>query len=398
MTLTIGSLCTGYGGLELAAADLFDTKLEWVSEIDSDANRVLEERFGVPNIGDLRSADPTPVDIVTAGFPCQPLSHAGHQKGIHDERWIWDDIQNLVGRMDPRPRLLLFENVPGLLAVNDGNAMARVVQGLGSIGYVGQWRTHRASDSGACHRRERVFIVAYPDGQRPEGPLRARSRGPVAGQPADRRGGRRDATTSDSSSAGMGTLRRTGGRDEDAAQGGSPSLFAGTETAHAADLETGGGGAAGRLFPTPQASDKDRGPDLARFDREGSGGPDLTTTVERLLPTPVASDAHGSRRATARTDDWSSNEGTTLLDAMRLHPTFGPYAMAVAHHMAVTDRIPPPPVDGSSRLNPAFVEWMMMLPEGWVTGIDLSRTAQLRVLGNGVVWKQAADAYRLMLR
>ena len=75
---------------------------------------------------------------------------------------------------------------------------------------------------------------------------------------------------------------------------------------------------------------------------------------------------------------------------------WGDYRPAIDRHARTVGRdAPAPSIDG--RLNPAFVEWMMMLPAGWVTGIDISRTAQLRCLGNSLVWLQAATAWAALL-
>src|SRR5213075_2264331 len=107
-------------------------------------NKILAHRYpDVPNLGDLTAVDWSrvePVDILTAGFPCQPVSHAGKRAGVSDERWLFDDICTAISRMVTRPRLLVFENVAGLLSANGGDAMARVVLGLAQIGYVGCWR------------------------------------------------------------------------------------------------------------------------------------------------------------------------------------------------------------------------------------------------------------------
>jgi DNA (cytosine-5)-methyltransferase 1 len=157
----LGSLCTGIGGLDLAVEQHFGAELAWCAEIDPAASRVLEHRFpGVPNIGNFVGTSPEPVDILCGGFPCQPVSLAGKRAGTSDDRWLFDDICEFVGRMVPRPGVLVFENVRGLLSANGGDAMARVVHGLARLGYVGSWRTVRASDVGAPHRRERVFVIA----------------------------------------------------------------------------------------------------------------------------------------------------------------------------------------------------------------------------------------------
>ena len=161
--LTVGSLCTGIAGLEhglnLAGLNI-DTV--FVSDIDEGACTWLEANVSAPNLGDFTALDELPpVDILTAGFPCQPLSTAGLRKGVKDDRWLWDDIQRLVSRMESRP-LVFLENVPGLLTANDGDAMARVVHGLAAIGYHLDYGLVAASDIGACHRRIRWWGLARP--------------------------------------------------------------------------------------------------------------------------------------------------------------------------------------------------------------------------------------------
>lgn len=300
----IGSLCTGYGGLDGAAQAVYGGDVAWVSDIDPHVNRLLGVRYpDTPNIGDITaSPDAEAVDILTAGFPCQPVSVAGRRKGTDDDQWIFDDICAFVGRMDPPPRLLLFENVPGLLSANGGDAMARVVVGLARRGYVGRWRLLRASDIGACHRRERWFCVAtHADGsgREPEPKPWETDWSPVFPL-----GDRANAT-------------------------------------HA-------GGSGGRRLPTPVARDSRLG-----FPRQ------LPNVIDTLP---------------SRFDRW------------------GDYAEAVARHERTLGRpTPDPTIDG--RLNPVFVEWMMMLPAGWVTDLDLPRSAQLKILGNGVVPAQAEAAF-----
>ncbi|GAA4593740.1 hypothetical protein GCM10023194_58780 [Planotetraspora phitsanulokensis] len=163
---TAGSMCSGYGGLDLAVAAMLGTRLLWTADNDTRAATCLAHRFpAAPNLGDLTAVDWTAVsapDVLAAGFPCTPISSAGHGLGLDDERWLFDDIADAVGRMEPHPRLLVLENVARLLSVNDGHAMARVVHRLATLGYVGRWRVVRASDVGAPHQRARIFIVAWP--------------------------------------------------------------------------------------------------------------------------------------------------------------------------------------------------------------------------------------------
>lgn len=88
---------------------------------------------------------------------CQPASSAGHRKGIDDERWLWPDVARIL--RGTRPRWCVFENVRGLLSVNRGQAFDQILRDLSVAGYDAGWFLVRASDVGAPHRRERVFIL-----------------------------------------------------------------------------------------------------------------------------------------------------------------------------------------------------------------------------------------------
>ena len=97
-------------------------------------------------------------DLICGGFPCQPVSTAGKRKGTADERWLWPEFARVVGEL--RPRYVFVENTPGLLTVNGGRAFSEVLGDLASLGYDARWTSLRASDVGACHRRERIFLLA----------------------------------------------------------------------------------------------------------------------------------------------------------------------------------------------------------------------------------------------
>ena len=169
--MRLGSLCTGYGGLDMGVAAHYATTPAWCSDNDPDCARVLDARLpGVPNLGDLTTVDwgqVEPVDIVSAGFPCQPVSLAGNRRraGMDDERWIWDEIRVAVGIL--RPRIVVLENVAAITLIGG----ARVVGDLATLGFDCRWGVVQASDAGAPHRRARWFCVAtHPD--RPTGPQR----------------------------------------------------------------------------------------------------------------------------------------------------------------------------------------------------------------------------------
>jgi len=108
--------------------------------------------------------------IITGGFPCQDLSLAGKQKGLIDEKTkektrsgLWYDYLRAIGIL--RPKFAIIENVTGLII---SGGLGTCLEGLAKIGYNAEWQTISARQVGAWHRRERVWIIAYPDKVRRE--------------------------------------------------------------------------------------------------------------------------------------------------------------------------------------------------------------------------------------
>ena len=103
-----------------------------------------------------------PVDIITGGFPCQDISTAGKGAGIEGTRsGLWVELARIIGEI--RPRYAVLENVAALL----GRGMERVAGDLAEIGYDAEWHCIPAAAVGAPHRRDRIWIIAYPNtGQR----------------------------------------------------------------------------------------------------------------------------------------------------------------------------------------------------------------------------------------
>ncbi|WP_228714362.1 DNA cytosine methyltransferase, partial [Prauserella endophytica] len=190
----IGSLCTGVAGLDLGVAAVLGGRIAWYSEVDPHAAAILAARLpGVANLGDLRAVDFTsvaPVEVLTAGFPCQDISAAGRRAGIEKgaRSGLWHSILDAIRVL--RPRLVVVENVAALRWKNGG--LDRVLAGLAEAGYDAVWRCVRAADIGAAHRRERVFLCAVP-------------------------GSGRDADDADPASEGRGTARS--GRSGSASRG-----------------------------------------------------------------------------------------------------------------------------------------------------------------------------------
>lgn len=160
------SLCSGIGGLDLAMKSVFDdSRTVAYVEIDPFCQAVLclRQEDGwldrAPIWPDLRTFDGTRwrglVDGIVSGFPCQPFSVAGKCRGAEDERNLWPDVRRVIGESDPA--VVILENVPGALPY----FFHVVLPELQDMGYRTQAGLFRASDVGAPHRRERIFIVAH---------------------------------------------------------------------------------------------------------------------------------------------------------------------------------------------------------------------------------------------
>jgi DNA (cytosine-5)-methyltransferase 1 len=158
MTLRIGSLCSGYRGLDMAIEATFGGSTAWVSDVDAGANKILAHHWPtVPNIGDLTTAkwdEVEPVDILCGGYPCQPFSNAGLRKGTADARHLWPFIAGALRVL--RPRVAIFENVANHLRLG----FDTVLRDLADLGFDAEWAVVRADEVGAPHPRRRLFFIA----------------------------------------------------------------------------------------------------------------------------------------------------------------------------------------------------------------------------------------------
>ena len=165
------SICSGIGGLDLGlkTACVEAQAIAYV-EIAPFCQEILLWRMDdgrldrAPIWPDLTTFDGRPwrgrVDGIIGGYPCQPFSQAGRQRGAHDERHLWPHIARVIDECGPT--WLFFENVAGHLRLG----FARVLADLAALGFDAEWDLFRASDVGAPHRRERLFILAYREGAR----------------------------------------------------------------------------------------------------------------------------------------------------------------------------------------------------------------------------------------
>ena len=403
--LRFGALFAGYGGLEDGVQSVLGGVLAWYSEYEPPAEknprpsqaaaRIMAYRHpGVPNLGDITQIDwhkVAPVDVLTGGSPCQDVSTAGKRAGMRagTRSGLWASMCDAIDIL--RPELVVWENVrgaysseadsslescPGCVGDRDDGpvlrALGRVLGDLAELGYDAWWCGIRASDVGAPHGRYRVFVFATPADAEDVG--HERCRGTRPGRTGPENGG--DAPA-DASRIGWDQWRPESAvivRGLDAPERGSP---------HAPDAD----------------SDAVRVESVALAGSSGAPEPGWHGEA------PPDSDGDGLTslgrvHAGERDPDGRGREGPTRDDA---EPTaWGPYAPAIGRWAAALGRPAPPPTElgpkGAPRLSSRFVEWLMGLPAGHVTDVPgISRSDQLKALGNGVVPAQAAAATRRWL-
>jgi DNA (cytosine-5)-methyltransferase 1 len=377
-TAASGSLFTGTAALDMAAAEIFGAEVAWLSEYEPPtkknrkpaqaAARLLAHHFPtVPNLGDITAVDwdlvakLSPIDVLTAGWPCQPFSLAGLQLGADDERALWPYVDGCLRAL--RPRYVLLENVPAVI----GAELGRVADTLASYGYRFAWVCFPASAVGAPHKRERFFLLAVADAEDERHERRRPARRRRAGSPD------RSEPAADAASVG-----RREGRPESAGLVGRPDA-----------AERGDEAAADPLGTEPQRS---VGPGTAP-----GAESQAVADAERGGGAPSAdSDDHERERQPVQ----QRGEAAAAWDRGR--PDWAGYAPAIHRWETVLGRPAPAPTTlgarGGDALNPALVEWMMGLPDGWITAVPgLTRTQQIKLGGNGVVPRQAVAAYRYLL-
>ena len=347
--LRVGSLFSGYGGLDLAVEEVFDARTVWFSEIDEPVACVFAHHWpDAPNLGDITSIDWStvePVDVLCGGFPCQDVSTVGKMAGLAPgtRSGLWAHMATAIEAL--QPEYVVIENVRGLLSASAirattegdnyerrnpepappagatlrgvepdpwglGDQPARPLRALGAVlgdladlRYDARWIGLPASAIGAPHPRFRIFILAHRTFPNPAG-IRFRQRW----------------------------------RDPGASEG------------------------------TP------------RHDRSQSSG-------HRPCDPQVASSVPG--------DDIRADRGVLR--------RWGRYAGAIARWERITGRRAPAPAlmndDVGPRPAPEFVEWLMGLEHGWVTAPELGLThrQQLTALGNGVLPNQASSVLSNLL-
>ena len=165
MDLKLLDLFSGIGGFSYAAEKIVGGyKTTQFVEIDPYCQSVLRKNFpNTPIHDDIKtfSAKQGQFDVFTIGFPCQDLSVAGRQKGINDETRSGLFYESIRLLRTVRPRFALFENVRNLLSHGKGETFQEVLFQIAKAGYDAEWSVISAKDLGACHLRERIWILAY---------------------------------------------------------------------------------------------------------------------------------------------------------------------------------------------------------------------------------------------
>lgn len=162
-------LFAGIGGFHLGLERSHGFKCVWANEWDKYASSIYKKRFPETpcSTDDIRtiSAESIPGhDLLCAGFPCQAFSVAGKRRGFEEVRGtLFYEIARIAEHK--RPRLLLLENVKGLLSHDDGRTFATMLRILGSIGYKCEWQVLNSKWFGVPQNRERVFIIGHLGGE-----------------------------------------------------------------------------------------------------------------------------------------------------------------------------------------------------------------------------------------
>ena len=166
---TVGELFAGIGGIGLGF-ERAGFEVKWANEIDPYACKVYAKNF--PHVEliqeDVHVWEPEErhrVDVLTGGFPCQPVSEAGRQKAQRDPRWLWPAFKRIISHL--RPGVIIIENVPGLRYAAEGKAFWEVLGNLATLGYNAEWESIPACAVGAPHQRDRIWIMAYSEDDGP---------------------------------------------------------------------------------------------------------------------------------------------------------------------------------------------------------------------------------------
>ena len=164
MKLRFIDLFCGIGGIRLgfeqAARDFnIETQCVFSSDIDKSARETYELNFGEIPFGDITKDPEIPDhDVLLAGFPCQPFSYAGSRRGFGDTRGtLFFEVEKIIKKQ--LPKLVLLENVRGLVTHDQGRTLSTIISRLESLGYGVEYRVLNSADFGVPQNRMRIYIA-----------------------------------------------------------------------------------------------------------------------------------------------------------------------------------------------------------------------------------------------
>ena len=352
--LRIGSLFSGYGGLDLAVEHVFNAQTVWFSELNEPVARVFSRHWhDAPNLGDITTIDWSqvePVDILIGGFPCQDVSTVGKRAGIAPgtRSGLWAHRAAAIDAL--QPEWVVIENVRGLLS---SPAIRPPAEG----------DDHDQRNSGDATPDGATLRGLEPDpwhlGDNAARPLRALGAVTVLGDLADLR--------------------------LDARWIGLPASLVGAPHQRFRIFAL-----ARRTVPHPTGD--------GLITRRGNARQGASETRDDRA---LAPDHRLRPPRTGWLTKQKSGIGDPVVPDRRTLRRWGRYADAIARWEHITGRPAPAPAflndaDGP-RPAPVFVEWLMGLPTGWVTDSDeLTQNQQITALGNGVLPLQAVTALSLL--
>lgn len=162
--IRFADLFSGIGGIRLGAEQAFaelglDCHCVFSSEIDQKACETYAANFGERPFGDIHTLGiACPIDLLLAGFPCQPFSYAGRHKGFGDTRGtLFFEVERILA--ERHPRTFLLENVRGLMSHDRGRTLATILSRLTALGYGTRVFLLNSSDFGVPQNRVRLYIV-----------------------------------------------------------------------------------------------------------------------------------------------------------------------------------------------------------------------------------------------
>jgi DNA (cytosine-5)-methyltransferase 1 len=160
--LRYADLFCGIGGFHIAA-DSLGLECVFACDIDEDCRKAYEANYGITPKADIRTikaSDIPDIDILLAGFPCQPFSIIGSREGFADARGtLFFEIARIIEAK--QPRAILLENVRQIASHNDGKTLRRILDIIGKLGYSVEYKILNALNFGLPQKRERILIAGF---------------------------------------------------------------------------------------------------------------------------------------------------------------------------------------------------------------------------------------------